>query len=155
MQGSCFHIWLLIFWRFTQIYLNKYVYNLFLVIGCPVTDMWPQFWPIRSKYLIGWELLKLIKRSMWKLNDTQDLMKIGVFFTDLKLLTFFSPSKAVGSSPVGSHSLMSWSRPLVARIGALGCGSKQFTWDNKGQDHLLDVKYWTNSSITFTKKAEA
>ena len=46
-------------------------------------------------------------------------------------LTFSRPSKSVGCSAVGNHSLMSWSRPLVARTGACGWGSRQFTWWTK------------------------
>ena len=46
-------------------------------------------------------------------------------------LTFFRPSKSVGFSAVGNHSLTSGSSPLLARTGACGWGSRQFTWCTK------------------------
>lgn len=43
-------------------------------------------------------------------------------------LTSLRPASSVGFSAVGAQILTSWSRPLVARTGRWGWGSRQFTW---------------------------
>ena len=158
MQGLCFHIWLLLCWRFAQIYLMKYVHNIFLV-KCKGYLLTGNHCFGQSD-LITWIAERTSNKKqkdphrnwMTHLNET----RWGLTYRSLKkLLTFFSPSKAVGSSPVGSHSLMSWSRPLVARIGALGCGSKQFTWVKQGTGSFTGCQILNRFKHNFDKKGRS
>lgn len=43
-------------------------------------------------------------------------------------LTSFNPVSSVDASAVGAQIFTSWSRPLVAKTGRWGWGSRQFTW---------------------------
>lgn len=43
-------------------------------------------------------------------------------------LTSFNPVSSVEASAVGAQIFTSWSRPLVAKTGRWGWGSRQFTW---------------------------
>lgn len=62
--------------------------------------------------------------TWWEFNICENISKSN---KKDHINTSFRPLRAVGVSAVGAHSLMSWSKPLVAIPGRCGCGSKQFT----------------------------
>lgn len=62
-------------------------------------------------------------------------------------LTSLKPFRSVGLAAVGEKSFMSWSSPLVARIGMWGCGSKQLTTPSWSPS-----MYWTIFSVSLSQR---
>lgn len=61
--------------------------------------------------------------------------------------TFLRLGNTEGSSEVGAQIFTSWSSPLVARIGAKGCGSSTLIWETKDKLNSEDVSRFQHIKI--------